>query len=241
MKFIGAQAKNGKVIDRKSVNKMINCADNSQQSHGRMGSGPLDFSAKAAHNYFALSSELDGEFMIKLFNQSRYPDRLLIPLLAEAYKQIGVRGAIAVKITEKRSQISVSGFYCHVVPCLGDVQRMRWDNIDRWVPVKGVSRGYIHILLPSLRIRNLHECFDLIGLASLIYRVILHEFAHARDFRSGKDFPRIRTASGKRLKHDNRPEEISANWQVDKVMKRRMNRRVEDTIIDLACFFEGEL
>lgn len=169
--------------------------------------------------------------MIKLFNHTEYPDELLKKILHYTETRIGVKGTTAVKVVEHRNRVCCSGLASPVFPYLGWLKSKRWTS--KQANKKGAKKyvgdfGCITLRLPKPKNILFFNNLDSIkkeDIAGDIVTVALHEMGHIKDFREYKIFFKEITPSGRRVAHDKRAVEISADNQVYDARPRTQSQK----------------
>src|SRR3972149_12229776 len=129
---------------------------------------------------------------MKLYNKTKCPDSILLPLLKRAGNLAKARHAgVIVEVGRGRA---LGCIHAYASRCTAYKIKGRWVNTDG---------GRVHITLPKGN--------DSLWVAELFFSIAVHEFAHIADFQSiasGTHLPfsRRETPAGRRPKHAHRPE-----------------------------------
>lgn len=176
---------------------------------------------------------------VRLFNQTRHPNRVLRQALVYAARRIGVPGEIVVLVKPARPH--VHGMMHQGFPFLGYLKR--WSRAKRArsrsdMRLLGRSAGWYEIWLPEPRSGRVHHLAH--WLADRFVEVAMHESAHVRDFRTIRDADFMRTErhpSGRRVAYDQRRAEISANNQTEDALptSRRGKERREAIVASITA------
>ena len=153
--------------------------------------------------------------MIKLYNNSKIPDSVWIPIIKEAKQKAQVKGYIIVLITSGKRG---GGLFNGSSSC----KDRRFKNNYRWV---STDAGKVTIT-PLLTWYH-----DPIGAAQWTAKTILHELKHAFDFQNHNSLSSY--IDNKKLQHDSRPCEIRANY-----FAKYEAKISENLIFDLAVEIE---
>lgn len=164
---------------------------------------------------------------IRLYNFSGMKDEVVMAVLKKAKELSGCPGDVVVKIT-RGSRRGVSGLaqQCKNVP-YGWLPRMRFSDS---IP----TDGGVFSISPGISNYFALEC------ATHFMNVAIHEFHHVKEYQmrnAGIDLSWSKPSphSGRRIKHDNRPEEIRAIRAADGAMSENENdKEFQDLILDLA-------
>jgi len=184
------------------------------------------------------------ELNIKLYNKTKCPNKILEPLLIAAGKSVGARTSnVVVKVTQGHS-ISIRGRAHAGFPYLWHLRNLKCRRnpkrfgtgeppLGKLVQTDG---GWFEITLPKLTsIVRINTKYDRVDCASSFYKVAQHEWGHIRDYQQGTMTRSHRTPSGRRIRHDDRIEEIRANSYVENAKKIS---NADDLILDLALWLE---
>jgi hypothetical protein len=178
---------------------------------------------------------------MKLLNYTKIPDAVLEPLLLRAGRAIGVRTTgVVVKVNPAYRSTIVSGtaYHCGWV---------RWRRgTDRRLATDG---GAFKVTLP-VRTRTERpyvkewrdKHYDPLEVAAKFFWVARHEWGHIRDYQSRYwQTWSSRGQSGRRPRHDSRPEEIRAfNYADEADDKDRGERWAQEEILNLAIALEQD-
>jgi hypothetical protein len=167
--------------------------------------------------------------VVKLYNKTKCPTAILRPLLVAAGKSVGATtSGVVVKVTQARYPRS-RGMAYRGWPYIWHLQGRRKKGRDHRKQVIDTRGGWFTISLPGT-----HPAYDLIGLARQFYKVAQHEWAHIKDYQGDVYYREPRTASGRRIAHDQRPCEQAAYREV--MFAKPLN--IDDMILDLALYLE---
>jgi len=163
-----------------------------------------------------------------LGNRTRLPDDVLEHVLSYASRRMGIKERVQVRVA---NSAYVQGEYLPYgaiklrLPVSGFGAQRNYKEVDG-------QRDYTEILL---------------GRAQAVVELILHEFAHARQWQDGcgEDLQRKGwTAShSRRVAHRYRPVENDARDKVDKALKmtQAQQARFDDVVLELASALEQAL
>lgn len=155
---------------------------------------------------------------VKLYNHTKISDSILLPVLTDAKRLVGVKGNIIVLVTRGQNWCrgnaqSAIGVYKYTLQA-----RSRRDRNGKYTARKLIKTdgGYIRISIP----------FDVTPFtyaADLFFKIMLHEFGHVKDFQR-PDYHTLpwseRGIGKRRAKHDARPEEIRAENYKDEAWEK---------------------
>lgn len=148
--------------------------------------------------------------MRTLWNHTKVPDELLAPVITAAARAVGARSArVPVKLVAARGRGSS-----------GQAERVWW--VCRWV-LAGRCKvrnpegrivcdgGYISVTFPCNPLSREVEFHGFGPIVKRFFEVLLHEFAHIKDFQAGRSFRHVTVgSSGRQVKWGKRPIELSA-------------------------------
>lgn len=170
---------------------------------------------------------------IKLFNFSGMDNNLVMKVLLKAKELANCPGDVVVKIT-RGSRRGVSGLAqkCKQIPY-------------GWLPTKVMhfsetisTDGGIFSISPGISYHFAIEC------ATNFLSVAIHEFHHVKEYQMRDEgislsWSKPSPHSGRRIWHDNRPEEIRANRAADRAMAEYgEDKDIQELILDLALEIE---
>ena len=164
--------------------------------------------------------------MIKLYNNSKIPDNLILPVLQYAFRKTRCHGDVVVKVTRggihTRSKaeraFSVARWF------LSRRSRTKADKLRTgWVKTNG---GYV-ILQPLL---DTH--LDPILMATSIMDTAIHEFVHIKDFQTGKRFAEYNR------NWRNRPHEMRAMMGTRDIVNDP-DMKYQDLVLNLGVWLEN--
>lgn len=165
---------------------------------------------------------------MKLYNRTHCPDAILTALLADAARKIGARSTgVVVRVSVGCSNNGVA-HRCDWV-CVGS-RRIATDY------------GDLIMRLPCNRRYLAWPGRDDLATAEGFYRLALHEWGHILDFQQGNRNFSSRSNSGRRPNHDNRPEEMRANYGAKEALERIKTGELtdpSDEILALALWLES--
>jgi len=143
---------------------------------------------------------------VKLYNQTRWPDRLLRDLLHHAARRVGACSDIAVKVTT-----TWRGAYANAPKASSVSHRVLCDAERRRIYTDG---GWIRLrLMPWCGTED-----GAVDEAKRVLHVIYHEWAHIRDYQNGETEWSERGANGQLPHWSERPEELRAEETADRLM-----------------------
>ncbi len=169
---------------------------------------------------------------MKFYNKTCISSAALEPVLAAAAQRTGARSTgVIVKATQRRhSWPGVAGMAHHAAFCYA--WHLRRNGGKRMVSTDG---GYFSITIPKPA-----ENQDWLHIAQEIFKMAMHEWVHIHDYQLGlRHTPAFarKNASGRRPRHDSRPEELRAINCVDEHSPALLLKH-QDIIIALACELE---
>jgi len=163
---------------------------------------------------------------MKLINETKVPDQLLIDLLTDAARSLGMRirtTNVVVKIFNKRVPYGTMGtaFDCHCV---------RWiKGSRRWIKTdKGAFRA------------GLCNTTDYLWNAERLFRTARHEWCHIHDYQATKSLSWSQTSMiNRRMAYDRRPEEIRVKDYIEGAENKGLNKELAyESILNLAVWLE---
>lgn len=171
---------------------------------------------------------------MKLYNRTTIADNILIDALVKAGRSVGANtSGVVVQVNPARS-LAVRGvaYECGWI---------KWSS-KREMKTDG---GYFSISLPTCKRWQKdgvwYQWGDPLKIAAEFVRVARHEWGHIRDFQHGgrwsMEFAK-RGASGRRQRHDSRPEEVRANDYIYDSDQRLKPEHFDDVILALAIAIE---
>ena len=192
--------------------------------------------------------------MIRLYNHTVYPDRILKDCLTFAARVAGVQGDVPVKVTECVRSVHGSGMAYDALPYRKTLIGKPTTSEDR--RVLKCPRGWIEIRIPGRKViprymkhyaGTSHEKDSgtwAMSAADWFLDLCIHEMAHIRQYRTGwdrKHNPEFfgRVSRRRRVAHDKRPCEIDADNAVFDVHEnKRQERRRQELVVDLAIVID---
>lgn len=172
---------------------------------------------------------------MKLYNKTRIPDAVLEPILLQAGRSVGARTAnVVVIITQNRRPVISGTAY----ECAG-VSERKLRRVSRATYVCSTittDGGFFYLRLPKV-MPGYGIWSDPLHLAETVLKIAAHEWAHVQDYQAGgraKFAYARRTPSGRRERHDSRPEELRATNAADDAVQKGLIRNHQDNIINLA-------
>jgi len=164
---------------------------------------------------------------MKLYNRTKVPDNLLIPLLTVAGRKVGARTSKVVVIVNAALRRGVSGL---ALECYKTRRPGRWIETD--------GGAFI------IRIPNPREWWrrNALALAEDIFEVAMHEWTHVRDYQrvaagEALAFDRARRG-GRRPPHRLRHEEKRACAAVHDAKVAGIPMETQEAILNLAIWYE---
>lgn len=183
--------------------------------------------------------------MIRLYNKTKYSGEVLKTILTYAQRKLGVKGDVVVKVNEQHRRLGSSGVAHNSWPYKWHLTKKRCSEKQRYTMI-GKEQGWFEISLPSPKL--IHTLKDRkknleITSAEYFYEIALHEMAHILDYRSYKSFKVERTPSGRRIAHDKRQIEISAENIIydNKKKPSYKETKTEEVILLLAIEIEKKM
>lgn len=171
--------------------------------------------------------------MIKLFNKTKLNSTVLKKVALFCYHKMHLRGDLVVKVTRRQSATGSSGQAFQGYPYLWHLSTKRIKNPKMRKKIVGSYCGWVEVSIATGE--NQAE----IEAAKSFLDVILHEMGHIKDFRADKAFHIERTPSGRRIKHDDREIEVSAeNHVYDVQQSKNYSKQSQELILDLAIEIE---
>lgn len=174
---------------------------------------------------------------MKLYNKTRIPDAVLVPVLIDAGRAVGARTAgVIVKVTQGQL----------LWRCRGTASRCDW--VKRWFLagrrykkdkchlLQGnvdTDGGMIDLTVPRVR-DNPHDPLER---AESIYRVAAHEWGHLKQYQEHRLITAMHDTTLRRKRHDNRPWEKDANKAASNAQKKATGKKA-DHILALALVLE---
>jgi len=179
---------------------------------------------------------------MKLHNRTKVPDELLEPLLAAAARAVGARYAkVPIKVTQGHNCGS-HGEACKVLWVKLWVLNGKSAFNKRWDREIICDGGYLSIVITNYRHPWVREHAGPYTLD--IFELMIHEFAHIKDFQTGRSRDLNRRSyckSGTRkLPWIRRPIEISAINQTNDALTRGVVERNLDALMRLACWLASQ-
>lgn len=164
---------------------------------------------------------------MKLYNRSKIADSVLQDLLIKAGRSIGANTQnVVVQVNP-----SCQNRWLHIRGMAYECDSVLIGK--RFVATDG---GWFKISLPILRIT------DPITIAESFLQVARHEWGHILDYQNGGrdtlEFSHRSYSSGRRPKHDSRPEELRAENYIYDSDKRISKNYFDDVILNLAIEIE---
>lgn len=166
---------------------------------------------------------------MKLYNKTKLSDVVLESLLTAAGRCVGAKTAnVIVKVTQGRWR-AVSGMAHMADFCYAwHLKRCTVAGRTRVIRTDG---GWFSITIPAPR-----HGYDQLAVAQQVFEVAMHEWVHIRDYQAGGRWRMpfaSRGPSGRRPRHDRRPEELRAINAVDEALDHGAAQRYQDLIIAL--------
>lgn len=182
---------------------------------------------------------------MKLYNRTRIPDELLIPILTAAGRHVGARtGKVVVKVTRARHQYVYGRTYkcAWVARSFLDGRGHRRQDGEFRLQRVSTDHAYVELIVGRCRFPGGGR-----HLADKLYEYAMHEWAHAAEDQDPLScyLPRARRSeeSGRRVKWAKRPEEVRAIDAVhhaqDKVARGKL-RAPQEALDRLALWLEEE-
>jgi hypothetical protein len=134
--------------------------------------------------------------MIYLKNFTKYSDKALLKVLRYAERKLSLTGKTYVEVKTSKDWFHRFRGVAHPGWKVDLKKNREYDY------------GWIRISMPGAR------DLDELAVADDFLAICLHELAHIKDYRTNRHFKRLTTKAGKRIAHDKRPIEISAENQV---------------------------
>lgn len=181
-------------------------------------------------DFAKIGSRFGRSATLKLYNKTRLSNAIIEPLLTAAGRCVGAKTAnVIVKVTQGRWR-GVSGMAHMAAFCYAwHLKRCTLAGRKRLISTDG---GWFSITIPAPH----PEC-DQLAIARQVFEVAMHEWVHIRDYQAGGCWRMpfaSRGPSGRRPRHDRRPEELRAINAVDEALDRGAVQRYQDVIIALA-------
>jgi hypothetical protein len=166
---------------------------------------------------------------MKLYNKTKLPDSVLEPLLIAAGRAVGAKtSGVVVKVTQGRNA-GVSG----MAQSASFVNTWHLKRVSKWKSERVTTdHGWFRITIPWSR-----PGWDSLAVAQSFFQVAMHEWKHIADYQAGGRWAMPFASpgmSGRRARHDSRPEELRAIDAVDAALARGAVLRCQDAIIALA-------
>ena len=165
--------------------------------------------------------------MIYLKNFTDFNDKEILKVLRYAERKIGLKGDTYIEVRKARQIWKFRGV-AHSGFLLKEYFEKKFQKVS-------FNYGWV-----ELWISPFIEC-DEIAFADVFLDVSLHELGHLNDFRNKNFFKRKRTKTGRRIAHDKRPSEISAENQVydaRRLIKKGKILQEQKVILDFALEVE---
>ena len=170
---------------------------------------------------------------MKLYNKTKLPNAVLEPLLTAAGRCVGARtSGVVVKVTQGQNR-GVSGVAEHAT----FVNTWHLKRVKNWKHERvSTDHGWFRITIPWSR-----PGWDSLAVAQSFFQVAMHEWKHIADYQAGGRWAMPFASpgmSGRRARHDSRPEELRAIDAVDYAITHGVIQKYQDMIIALAVEHE---